>query len=39
MSPLSVRLPDSVNRHIKEFAQKEGVSINSLQVPWLKKSP
>lgn len=28
MSALSLRLPDSVHRHIKEFAQKEGVSIN-----------
>ncbi|GAB6142302.1 toxin-antitoxin system HicB family antitoxin [Methylosoma difficile] len=28
MSALSLRLPDSIHRHIKEFAQKEGVSIN-----------
>lgn len=28
MSALSLRLPDSVHRHIREFAQKEGVSIN-----------
>lgn len=28
MSALSLRLPDSVHRHIKEFAKKEGVSIN-----------
>ncbi|NOU23769.1 MAG: toxin-antitoxin system HicB family antitoxin [Methyloglobulus sp.] len=28
MSALSLRLPDSVHRHIKELAQKEGVSIN-----------
>ncbi len=28
MSALSLRLPDSVHRHIKEIAQKEGVSIN-----------
>lgn len=28
MSSLSLRLPDSVHRHIKELAQKEGVSIN-----------
>ncbi|MGD0959604.1 MAG: YlcI/YnfO family protein [Methylomonas sp.] len=28
MSALSLRLPDSLHRHIKEFAQKEGVSIN-----------
>lgn len=28
MSALSLRLPDSIHRHIKEFAQREGVSIN-----------
>lgn len=28
MSTLSLRLPDSVHRHIKELAQQEGVSIN-----------
>ncbi len=28
MSALSLRLPDSIHRHIKEIAQKEGVSIN-----------
>ncbi len=28
MSALSLRLPDSVHRHIKNIAQKEGVSIN-----------
>lgn len=28
MSALSLRLPDSVHRHIKELANKEGVSIN-----------
>ncbi len=28
MSALSLRLPDSIHRHIREFAQKEGVSIN-----------
>ena len=28
MSALSLRLPDSIHRHIKEFAKKEGVSIN-----------
>ncbi len=28
MSALSLRLPDSIHRHIKEVAQKEGVSIN-----------
>lgn len=28
MSALSLRLPDSIHRHIKEFAQQEGVSIN-----------
>ena len=30
MSALSLRLPDSIHRHIKELAQKEGVSINQL---------
>jgi len=28
MSALSLRLPDSAHRHIKDLAQKEGVSIN-----------
>ena len=28
MSSLSLRLPNSLHRHIKEFAEKEGVSIN-----------
>lgn len=28
MSSLNLRLPDSVHRHIKEIAQKDGVSIN-----------
>ena len=28
MSVLSLRLPDSVHRHIREIAEKEGVSIN-----------
>ena len=28
MSALSLRLPDSVHRHIRAIAQKEGVSIN-----------
>jgi uncharacterized protein (DUF1778 family) len=28
MSALSLRLPDSIHRHIKAIAQKEGVSIN-----------
>ena len=28
MSTLSLRLPQSIHRHIKEIAQKEGVSIN-----------
>ena len=30
MSTLSLRLPDSLHRHIKEIAQREGVSINQL---------
>ena len=28
MSALSLRLPNSIHRHIKEIAQEEGVSIN-----------
>jgi len=28
MSTLSLRLPDSLHRHIREFSQQEGVSIN-----------
>ena len=28
MSALSLRLPASIHRHIKEIARKEGVSIN-----------
>ena len=28
MSALSLRLPDSIHRHIREVAKKEGVSIN-----------
>ena len=28
MSNLSLRLPDSIHRHIKEIAKREGVSIN-----------
>jgi hypothetical protein len=28
MGALSLRLPDSVHRHIKELARQEGVSIN-----------
>lgn len=28
MSALSLRLPDSVHRHIRAIAQREGVSIN-----------
>lgn len=28
MSALSLRLPESIHRHIKEIANKEGVSIN-----------
>jgi len=28
MSALSLRLPDSIHRHIKQIAQQEGVSIN-----------
>ena len=32
MSTLSLQLPDSIHRHIREFAQKEGVSINQFIV-------
>ena len=28
MSALSLRLPESIHRHIREIARKEGVSIN-----------
>jgi len=28
MSALNLRLPDSIHRHIREFAKREGVSIN-----------
>lgn len=28
MSALSLRLPNSIHRHIKDIAQREGVSIN-----------
>jgi uncharacterized protein (DUF1778 family) len=28
VSALSLRLPDSIHRHIREIAKKEGVSIN-----------
>jgi uncharacterized protein (DUF1778 family) len=28
MSALNLRLPDSIHRHIREVAKKEGVSIN-----------
>ena len=28
MGALSLRLPDSIHRHIKEIAKREGVSIN-----------
>lgn len=30
MSTLSLRLPDSIHRHVKEIAEREGVSINQL---------
>ena len=29
MSALNLRLPNSIHRHIKEMAKKDGVSINS----------
>ena len=29
MSALNLRLPDSIHRHIREIAEREGVSINS----------
>jgi len=29
MSALNLRLPNSIHRHIKEIARKDGVSINS----------
>lgn len=30
MSVVSLRLPDSIHRHIREIARREGVSINQL---------
>jgi len=30
MSTLSIRLPESIHRKIKELAEKEGVSMNQL---------
>lgn len=30
MTTLSLRLPESLHRHVKELAQREGVSINQL---------
>ena len=32
MSALNLRLPNSIHRHIKEIASKEGVSINQFIV-------
>jgi len=29
MSALNLRLPDSIHRHIKEIARRDGVSINA----------
>lgn len=29
MSALNLRIPNSIHRHIKDMAQKDGVSINS----------
>jgi len=29
MSALNLRLPDSIHRHIKEIAKRDGVSINT----------
>ena len=30
MSKISVRLPDSLHKHLREFAQKEGILVNQL---------
>jgi predicted HicB family RNase H-like nuclease len=30
MSTLSVRLPNSLHRHLRELAEREGVSMNQL---------
>lgn len=30
MSRVSIRLPASLHKHLREFAQKEGISINQL---------
>ena len=32
MSALNLRLPDSIHRHIKEIAKREGVSINLYRI-------
>ena len=32
MSALSLRLPESIHRHIREIARREGVSINQFIV-------
>jgi predicted HicB family RNase H-like nuclease len=34
MSALSLRLPESIHRHIREIAKKERVSINQFIVPF-----
>lgn len=30
MSTLSLRLPESIHRHLKQLAEREGISINQL---------
>ncbi len=30
MGTISIRLPESLHKHLREFAQKEGVSISQL---------
>jgi len=38
MSALSLRLPDSIHRHIEEFAQKEGCLSTSLSPQQWRKN-
>ena len=30
MSKISVRLPESLHKHLREFAQREGILVNQL---------
>ena len=37
MSKISIRIPDSLHKHLREFSQKEGVSINQLAASTLSE--